>query len=124
MAQTALNLLEHVIPRVPIRQFVLTVPFPLRRRLAYDGPLLGAVSKIFVDSVLRWYRQRMDDEGMKKGRSGAVTVVQRTSSDLRLNPHLHSLFLDGVFAVDAQGQPVFRPLPRLTTEDVAPTFCR
>jgi hypothetical protein len=24
--------------------------------------------------------------------------VQRTSSDLRLNPHYHSAFLDGVFA--------------------------
>ena len=32
-----------------------------------------------------------------RGQSGAVTVVQRCSSDLRLNPHWHSLVLDGVF---------------------------
>jgi len=32
-------------------------------RLAYDGPLMGAVSRIFVDSVLGWYRRRMEIEG-------------------------------------------------------------
>jgi hypothetical protein len=26
-----------------------------------------------------------------------VTFVQRTSSDLRLNPHLHVVFLDGAY---------------------------
>jgi hypothetical protein len=26
-----------------------------------------------------------------------VTAVQRTSSDLRLNPHLHVVFLDGAY---------------------------
>jgi hypothetical protein len=52
MAATTLNLLDHVVPRVGLRQFVFTVPHALRARLAYDGPLLGAVSRIFVDSVL------------------------------------------------------------------------
>ena len=28
-------------------------------------------------------------------KTGAVTAVQRTSSDLRLNPHLHTIALDG-----------------------------
>jgi len=32
-----------------------------------------------------------------EAKSGAVTVVQRTSSDLRLNPHLHVVFLDGAY---------------------------
>jgi hypothetical protein len=30
------------------------------------------------------------------GQSGAFTVAQRTSSDLKCNPHYHSVFLDGV----------------------------
>ncbi|WP_437741131.1 transposase [Sorangium sp. So ce302] len=33
-------------------------------------------------------------------KTGSVTVVQRTSSDLRLNPHLHVLFLDGTYHED------------------------
>jgi hypothetical protein len=38
MAETAANLVEHVFPtEAPLRQFVLTLPFELRARLAYDG---------------------------------------------------------------------------------------
>ena len=56
MAQTASNLVEHVLPAGPLRQ--LTLPFSLRSRLAYDGELLGAVGHLFTDSVLGFYRRR------------------------------------------------------------------
>jgi len=121
MEQTTANLLGHVLPAVPLRQFVLTVPHPLRVRLAYDGPLLGAVNRIFVDSVLGWYRRRMQIEAVADGRSGAVTVVQRCSADMKLNPHLHSVALDGVFAPGPtpDAKPVFHPLPRISDTAVA-----
>jgi hypothetical protein len=118
MAQTGANLLDHVLPPTPMRQFVLTLPFELRRRLAYDGKVLSAVGRIFVDSVLGFYRRRMRTEGVTGGQSGAVTVVQRCNSDLKLNPHWHGLFVDGVFGKQAAGSPVFHPLPRLATEEV------
>jgi hypothetical protein len=41
MSEGAANLVDHVLPDVPIRQFVLTMPFPLRFPLAFDGKLLG-----------------------------------------------------------------------------------
>ncbi len=85
MAQTAANLVDHVLPAVPPRQWVLTLPFPLRARLAFDGHLLGAVCRLFVDSVLLWYRRRMQRDGVAAGQGGAVTVIQRCSSDLKLN---------------------------------------
>ena len=34
MSQTAAHLLDHVIPRVPVRQWVLSLPIPLRVLLA------------------------------------------------------------------------------------------
>jgi hypothetical protein len=44
-------------------------------------------------------------------------VVQRTSSDLRLNPHLHSLFLDGAYR--EQGATlVWEPLGHVQTREV------
>jgi hypothetical protein len=50
---------------------------------------------VFVDSVLGFYRRTMRDTFLAgTGQSGAVTVVQRCSSDLRLNPHFHTLALD------------------------------
>lgn len=38
---------------------------------------------------------------------------------LSLNPHLHGILLDGVFALGEDGKPVFHHLPSLDTEDVA-----
>ena len=118
MAQSAANLVDHVLPKTPLRQFVITFPFELRARLAYDGKLLGAAARIAIDSVLGFYKRRMRDVDGVLGQSGAVSVVQRTSSDLRLNPHLHALLLDGVFVAD-NGSPVFHPLTHLDDSDLA-----
>ncbi|MEO8185675.1 MAG: transposase, partial [Deltaproteobacteria bacterium] len=55
-----------------------------------------------------------------KLQSGAVTVVQRTNSDFRLNPHLHAIALDGVFVEQPDGSPPrFEQLPHLKTIEVA-----
>jgi hypothetical protein len=118
MAQTAANLVDHVLPMAPLRQFVITFPFELRARLAYDGKLLGAVTRIAIDSVLGFYKRRLRDTHGLVGRSGAVSVVQRVNSDLRLNPHLHAIVLDGVFATH-NGSAVFHPLPYLDDSDLA-----
>ena len=45
-------------------------------------------------------------------------MVQRANSDLRLNPHIHAIVLDGVFVPD-NSTPVFPPLPHLDTSDLA-----
>lgn len=119
MCQTTANLLDHVLPKAPLRQWVVTLPFELRRRVAYDGKVFSEVSRLFTDSVLAWYRRRLADEGAPNGRGGAVVVMQRASSDLRTNPHLHGVFLDGVFVMGPEGVPVFRALSRLSTTDVA-----
>jgi hypothetical protein len=67
MAATGADLVEHIIPEnAPLRQWVLTLPFELRARLAYDGKLLGAVCRTFVDSVLAWYRRHLRDRGVKQ----------------------------------------------------------
>jgi Putative transposase len=57
--------------------------------------------------------------GVASGQSGAITVVQRVSSDLRLNPHYHALLLDGVFAEANNGTLCFHALPSLSSGDVA-----
>ncbi len=119
MSATAANLVDYVMPKVGLRQWVLTVPFAWRSRLGFDGELLRAVVRKFADAVLAFYRRRLLQEDGIKGQSGAVLVVQRTSSDLRLNPHVHAVFLDGVHHEDDQGEVKFHALPRLETEDVA-----
>jgi hypothetical protein len=119
MSEGALNLVDHVLPNVPLRQFVVTMPFPLRFPLAFDGKLLGQVVRIFVDTVAGWYRRRHVDRGLPVGETGAVTVIQRANSDLRLNPHLHTIFLDGVYAPDCDGKgQMFHPAPTPTQDEI------
>jgi hypothetical protein len=80
-AQSALNLVDRVLPPVSLRQFVLTLPFELRARLAYDGKLFGAVTRVFSDSVLGFYRRRLRALDGVSGSSGAVTVVIGSGTD-------------------------------------------
>ena len=117
MAETTLNLSECVLPAAPLRQWVLTFPFAWRSRLGFDAALFSAVTRVFVQTVLQFYAQRMKKAGVARGQSGAVVVLQRTSSDLRLNPHLHVLFLDGVYQADGDAV-VFHELPHLSTREV------
>jgi hypothetical protein len=125
MNEGALNLVDRVLPDVPLRQFVLTLPFALRFPLAFDGKLLGQVLRIFTDTVAGWYRRRQVERGLPTGESGALTVIQRANSDLRLNPHFHTVFLDGVYSPDGDGRgQMFHPAPGPTQQEIEALVCR
>ena len=117
MNATAANLMERVLPETGLRQWVLTFPFPWRRRLSQDGALLGKLTRIFLETVQTFYAQRAEREGALGAKTGAVTSVQRTSSDMRLNPHLHAVFLDGAWYEEG-GELCWRGLGHLKTSEV------
>jgi hypothetical protein len=52
-----------------------------------------------------------------RAKTGAVTAVQRTSSDMRLNPHLHTIALDGAW-YEQGSRLVFTGLGHLKTGEV------
>ncbi len=58
MADTAAYLVDRVLPVVPVRQWVLSLPFGLRYRLAYDRELTTAVLGVFVRTVFASLRRR------------------------------------------------------------------
>jgi len=112
MADTAAHLVDRVLPEVPVRQWVLSLPFALRYRLAYDAPLTSAVLGVFVRTVFASLRRRARKRwGVARGQCGAVTFVQRFGDALNLNVHFHSLLLDGVYAPGPDGAFRFHPLP-------------
>jgi hypothetical protein len=115
MNSTAAHLVDRVFPRVPVRQWVLSLPIPLRYRLAWDADLCEAVLASFIGTLEGFYRVHTDQPS---GRGGAVTFQQLFGSSMAANLHFHTLRVDGVFAVDADGALVFHPAPPLTTEQV------
>ena len=110
MAQTAAHLVDHVIPHVPVRQWVLIwvirLPIPLRLLLAAQPklvtPVLQGVHRGTTRHLLGQAGLKADEAG-----SGAVTLIQRFGSAANLNIHLHCLVLDGVYPRGTDGAPVF-----------------
>jgi hypothetical protein len=119
MADTAAHLVDKVFPRVPVRQWVLSVPRRLRYLLARDARLLSRAAGMFVGEVFRDLRRRGRMRFRGKGHAGAVTAVQRFGGSLNLNVHLHSIALDGLYVEDpASGALRFRRLPEPTKDDL------
>ena len=84
MVDTAARLADPVLPRVPARQFVLSLPFEIRYRLAWDGKLIAALLAVVLRTVNAWYRRQARAQGYTGVRCGSVTFVQRFGS--ALNP--------------------------------------
>jgi hypothetical protein len=97
---------------------VLSLPYALRYRLAYDSGMVTQVLAVFVRAVFGDLRRRAAEYGIEKAQCGAVTFVQRFGSDLRCNIHFHMAALDGVYAPKENGEPEFFPLRGPETSDV------
>ena len=54
MCDAAAHLVDHVLPDVPVRQWVLTAPHEVRRVLALRPDALTAQGRIFVEEIARW----------------------------------------------------------------------
>jgi len=109
-AQTAAHLLDHVIPRVPVRHWVLSLPIPLRLLLAAQPKLMTPVLQV-VHRVITRHLLGQAGLNAEEADSGAVTLIQRFGSAANLNIHLHCLVLDGVYRCDTEGEPVFVEVP-------------
>jgi len=120
MAETAAWLVDHVLPVVPVRQWVLTLPYPLRYRCAWDARLTTEVLRAFLRALFADQRRRARQFfGIQRGQNGSVTFIQRFGSALNLTPHFHVLVLDGVYPGPSHNLGSFVPLPPPETEDVA-----
>jgi hypothetical protein len=85
MADTAAHLVDHVFPRVPVRQWVLSLPFGLRYRLAHDPSMVTAVYGIFARTVFSFLRKMGRDYGIHQTQCGAVSFIQRFGGSLNAN---------------------------------------
>ena len=120
MTTGARDLVQRVLPRVPIRQWVLSLPFALRVRLAFDHDGALALWRIVRAEIDRRYRRLARKTGNACPRGGSLMVIHRSSSDLRLNVHYHALFLDG--CLDARGD--FHAAAAPSPEEIATTLAR
>jgi len=112
MAETAALLADEVFPDVPLRQWVISFPFPLRYLFAAHPQAMGKVLGIVYRAIST---HLIHKAGLKRkaGATGAVTLIQRfgwygTPAALNLNIHFHILFLDGVYVYRDNRPPRFQ----------------
>ena len=133
MAESAAHLVDQVIPRVPVRQWVLSFPLPLRYLLAAHPNMLAPILKIVNRTVSN---HLIDKAGFRRSeaKGGAVTLMmcrearmpraqgcaraaQRFGSAANLNIHLHALVLDGVYREEGEAV-VFHAVPAPTDKEI------
>ena len=97
MVETAAHLIDHVIPHVPVRQWVLSFPWPLRMLFAARPEALTRCLDVVVRCIETHLLQHAGLRRTNGARTGVVTLVQRHGSAGNLNVHLHMLVLDGAY---------------------------
>ena len=95
MAQTAVQMVDHVTPNVPVQQWVLSLPIPLWFLPAAHPHLFSPVLQVISRAISTFL---IKQAGLKRreAQTGAITLIQRFGSAADLNIHLHCLVLDGV----------------------------
>jgi hypothetical protein len=109
MVESAAGLVDHVFPHVPIRQWVLSFPWPLRLLFAARPELLTRVLAVVIRALSTALARRTGFRA-SEAETGLVTFIQRHGSALNLNVHAHILGLDGVYTFDG-ARPRFHRAP-------------
>jgi hypothetical protein len=93
ISERAAHLVDEVIPFVPVRQRVLTLPYRLRYLVARNHGLSRAMLVVHAWALRDSYRQQAQRQGIPAGRTGTVTAGQRFGGGPNLRVHVHTLAL-------------------------------
>ncbi|TVR67119.1 MAG: hypothetical protein EA422_00730 [Gemmatimonadales bacterium] len=98
MAEVAAHLTDAVIPHLPTRQWVLSVPKRLRPFLHQTPEVASAVLAIFLRALRAALRDASPGApaALRDAQLGAISFPQRFGSSLNPHHHYHVLALDGV----------------------------
>jgi hypothetical protein len=97
MADRAAFCVDHLFPRVPTRQYVLSLSYVLRFKMAYSADATSMVLGAFISAINSDLRRRARKRKLRgRLQTGSLTVVQRFGSSLNLNVHFHAIVMDGL----------------------------
>jgi hypothetical protein len=104
MAEVAAHLTDEVIPHLPVRQWVLSVPKRLRPFLHQTPEVASAVLGIFLRALRSALRDASPGApaAVRDAQLGAISFPQRFGSSLNPHYHYHVLALDGVISGDVE----------------------
>ena len=77
MVESAAHLVDHVLPEQPIRQWVLTFPYPVRFLFAAQPRVLSQVLGVVYRAISTYLIKETRFTAASGAKTGAVTLIQR-----------------------------------------------
>jgi hypothetical protein len=114
MTEVAAQLVDELLPKVPIRQWVVSMPYYLRYALAWNLEMRKAVFAAMHRAVDAHYRRQGALAGLKDPKTCSIAVIHGFSSALQTVVIIYVLHESGVWENDP-ANPVFKPGPQLET---------
>ena len=103
MVKAAAHLIDHVLPLVPMRQWVLSFPFRIRMILfqpIHHQNILAIILNEIRSALLT-------NVAISDSEIGAISFFQNFGATLNVHPHFHLMITDGTFAKQDQGLKFF-----------------
>jgi hypothetical protein len=113
----AAHLTDEVVPHLPVRQWVLSVPKRVRPFLHQTPEVARGVLGIFLRALRSTLRDASPDApaAVRDAQLGAISFPQRFGGSLNPHYHYHILSLDGVISSDIEHGVRFHEASRLET---------
>jgi hypothetical protein len=120
MCDIAAHLCARVLPDVPYRQWVLSLPVRVRYLVLRHRELVPKILAVFLRVIFAHQRRQARELGIDGALSGALSFEQRFGDGARCHFHIHTVIPDGIFHDPEPGGPaVFVPLPAPHRDELA-----
>jgi len=86
MSEQAAHLVDRVLPHVPYRQWIFTLPGELARVVAVDADLATAAFGVFANKLARWRRERAHDVASWHPKPAACSRFSASQTARRNHP--------------------------------------
>ena len=119
MVETAAHMIDHVLPSLPIRQWVISFPKRLRYFLQRDRAIRSAALRMVLRVIEQALKNRSSGAN-PNARIGAVAFIHLFGSSLNEHTHFHICVIDGVFETAEDDTPLaFFEVSGIDAETVA-----
>jgi len=95
MVALAAHRVDEIIPKVRIRQWVITFPFDVRLLLAWNNKFRSNIISAVMRGLQRHYVKQALEQGGKNPKFGGISVLQRMDQQCKLFVHWHILCAEG-----------------------------
>jgi hypothetical protein len=114
VVQVAAHLTDHVLPPLPLRQWVLSLPKRIRPFLPHDPRLAGAVLHVLLRAIRTTLQSASPGAG-PDAQLGAVSFLHRFGSALNPHFHFHVVVTDGLVSEGDDGTVTFHEATHLAS---------